>query len=322
MGKKFSNRTLFLLLGGLVVIFVVTNMLRKTSQKSTFKSELVALDSAAVESISIFPATEKGVEIKIVKQDGGWKVSSNGISGDLQEGVIQRILSDLLSIKPKRLAGRSEDQWEKYQLSDSAATRVRVSELGKGQTLDLYVGKFTYQQPQGGGNPYGGQQQIIGTTYVRLAGEKEAYAIDGFLAMTFNQNFNAFRNANFLRSDKESIGKITFSYPADSGFVLAKTAEGWMINEAIADSMAVQNYLGLLNNRPNRDFADSFKPTTNPDYSIVIEGDNMSAINLGCYLAPGGSYFLSSTLNPGVYFSSDSAGIAAQLFLPAQAFRQ
>lgn len=319
MSKKLSNRTLFLILGALVVIITVTNMVRKKKQASQYRTELVTIDTSLVNEIKIYPASAEE-EITISNSTGVWTVSNGTITAPLQESVIGPMLIGLINAKPTRLAAKSPEGWAKYELTDSAATRVVVSEAENGQTLDMYLGKFTYQQQTIASNQFNQQPQITGTTYVRLAGDDEAYAINGFLAMTFNQEFNSFRDASFLKANRDDIGNIQFNYPGDSSFVLIKTPVGWVLNNEPADSASVAQYVSMLANLPNRDFADEFQPATNPAHSISIDVYGKEPILVSCFPS-NGLLYLSSSLNPGVYFESDSAGTWARLFLGASNFK-
>ena len=92
------------------------------------------------------------------------------------------------------------------QLNDTSATRVKVYQ-GDKLALDLLIGKFSYQK---GNNPYGGMYGGggTGTSYIRLADKEEAYAVEGFLTFSFNQQFNSFRKQTLAKFDNHQHQKL------------------------------------------------------------------------------------------------------------------
>ncbi|MCB9282426.1 MAG: DUF4340 domain-containing protein [Lewinellaceae bacterium] len=321
MSKKFNNKVLLGVLAGLVVIFFLTNYLRDSRRKANgLPDELITLDTAAVETIFLYPQVAKGQEIKFTKSGGQWQVESGGLVGEANPVAVKQLLSDLQGLKPKRLAGRSKDTWEKYAVTDSSATRVKIQESGKGDAADLYIGKISYQQ-QPGGNPYAGNQGISGTTYVRKGDRKEVYAVDGFLGMTLNQEFSAWRKSDFLKVDKAAVNNLKFDYPEGTGFVVSKADSHWLVDGMAADSAAVEKYLGLLANRPERDFADVFQPVASPDYALTVSGVSMNPLVIQCWAdTTAGHYFLHSSLNANAYFRSPADGLFKELFVEKGAF--
>jgi len=321
MSKKFNNKILLALLGGLVVIFFITNYLRnKTREANVLPSDYVSIDSAAVESISIFPKSMNGDEIKFTNQNGKWQVANKDLVSETNEGEVGRIIKELQDVKPQRLAAKDKEQWKKYQVTDSLATRVTINESGKGQTLNLYIGKFTYKKQQNPYAQYGGSQGITGTTYVRKSDDEKVYGVEGFLSMSFNQGFNSWRKSDFLKADKKAINRIQFAYPGNGSFMLAKQDSVWMVDNQQADPKAVDTYLNMFTNRPQRSFADNYKPNGSPNYTLTVSGNGMEDLTIQCWADTSGTYYMHSSLNPKVYFSSPAKGLFTQLFVGKDKF--
>jgi len=317
MSKKFDNRILFSVLILLVVVFLVARFLKTGKTEKSFKTELFTLDTADVSTILIYPKAENLEEIRFSRDGINWTVTKGEITSDAGENSVKSLLAQLMEVKPKRLAARSKDKWEEFQLTDSLATRIKVIEKGGKETIDLMIGKFTYQQSN---NPYGGRGNIMGTTYVRLWDEEEVYAVDGFLSMSINREFSTWRDQRVVNTRKKDVTKLIFTYPADSGFIAIKKDTLWMINDYAVDSLAMDQFLSSLSYTNHSDFADDFKPLLNPDFQLTIEGNNFSPLSIQAFMLPDDQYVINSSLNPKSYFRSDIEGLFSRIFKPASHF--
>jgi hypothetical protein len=236
---------------------------------------------------------------------------------DAGENSVKGLLAQLLQIKPKRLAARNIDKWEEFHVNDSLATRIKVIENGNKETLDLMIGKFTYQQSN---NPYGGQGNITGTTFVRLSDENEVYAVDGFVTMSVNREFNSWRNQQIANTRKENITKLIFTYPADTGFIALRNDSIWTVNGIAADSLKMDQFLSSLSYKNSSDFEDGFTPSSNPVFQLTIEGNNFSPISIQGFTLNNDQFVINSSVNPRSYFRSDKEGILTDLFKPLAYF--
>ncbi|MEZ4888940.1 MAG: DUF4340 domain-containing protein [Chitinophagales bacterium] len=197
--KRFSNTLLIGVVGLLAAL--VALMLLQNSKKgsSTFKEEIVTIDPDAVTAVYLSPQNNGGQEIKMVKDgSGNWTVTDE--NGAIQAGDSSRInsmIAMLETVKPQRVVSKNKDKWAEYKVEGSETTRLKVME-GDKTSLDLYVGKFTVAQPKtpAGADPRQQMQQQQQrpeiTSYVRLEGEDEIYAVDGMLSFAFNQGASAF----------------------------------------------------------------------------------------------------------------------------------
>jgi hypothetical protein len=133
---------------------------------------------------------------------------------------------------------------------------------------DLRVGKTGFnQQP--------GQQQFNPGgvfTYVRLSDQDEVYAVEGFLESTFDRSYNDWRDKAFLRLKQNTITKVSFTYPADSGFVIEKRDKKWWLNNTEADSAKVKSYLAQLEYKNATSFTDDFSGKASPQVVIQFNG--------------------------------------------------
>jgi hypothetical protein len=323
MFNKLSTKwliSIFITLLLLAVVVIITNNSKSTiSRNRTFKSELTNFDTLKVTQIIIYPKM-RGEDIVLSKSGEDWKVNVDGEKYKADPNTIKGMLATLLSLRASRIAANSKDQWEQFEVTDSAASRVQLM-AGKKTIVDLYLGKFTYQQPKNT-NPYNYQQQGKMTSYVRLAGEKEVYAVDGLIAMSFNRQADDFRDRTLIHADKGTWKQLTFSGP-DKSFDLVKQGNGWIVDGIAADSAAVAKYLASIAWLSNPDFIEVSNITTDkPLYSLRIEGENLpSPIKIDAFPADtSNGYAITSSQNEGAFFSGKMNGLFSKIFISKEQF--
>jgi hypothetical protein len=235
MVNKLSIKALsitFLALLAVVAVFLIYD---SKHGESSFRDNLFSIDTADVTSISIFPKSFNHNELRIYKQGSSWKINLPGNkTADVPFPKVQDLFVQLLALKPLSVAAQSPDKWGEYKV-DSSGTRVKVFE-GNKNTLDMVIGKFTYQQPRSM------------ATYIRVSGDDNVYFVNGFLDLSFNHNPDYFRDDNVIKDDYINWNKLTFTYPADSSFQIVKTNGIWQINNKTVDSAKVFNYLTSISN--------------------------------------------------------------------------
>lgn len=318
MSKKFNNSYLLIAFALLIGLFLFVKFYKSTKSEKTLKTDIVQIDTAKINKILLYPSSEKGQEVIFTKEGKIWKVSNGKINAETEVNSINSILTQLLELKAKRLASRTKDKWAEYQVNDSTATRIRLFE-GSDERLNLYIGKFTYQQVE---DPYGGGGRggVIGTSFVRLANEIEVYAVDGFLTFNFNQPFNKWRNQSLISLNKQDISKLTFRYSGDSSFVLSLVNKKWQIGNQMADSIKVTNFLNSLSKKNGSDFDDTYSPVGNSQYQLTIEGNNMSNITIDAFAKSSNDFVINSSINPKSWFTSDRKGVFKDIYKGKKTF--
>jgi hypothetical protein len=310
MSKRFDNRRILYILGVMIILLVVTILVKLPKERATIKENLVKIDTAKVSGIIISPRISEGAQFEFAKKNGKWTIRQANLVAEPEKDAVQNILAEVMNIKPKSLEAVDKSKWKDFNLTDSLAIRVIfLDEKGK-IMADLMIGRFDYSQVN---NPYAGPNGsgIQGTSFVRLYDDKKVYGVEGFLALSFND----YRDKSFLKLNRDDVTKITFVFPADSGFVLSRKDSVWHASGQITDSLALANYMNSLRYLNGQEIEDNFKPVANPDYEIKIEGNNLLSISLKCFKAEGENEFiLNSSLNPEVYFSSKKDGIFDRLF--------
>ena len=179
MFRKVSFRVLLYILIALTCLTVISQIAKKMNGERTFRSELAAFDTARVTNLAISDVKNGNKSIELIKTGNGWKMKANGREYSTDMNYIKSMIWELTQLKAERIAATGRNKWKEFEVTDSIALRVTVK--GKSRTLaDLLVGKFSYQPPS---NPYDQQGKM--TSYVRIAGEKEVYAVNGFLQDEF-----------------------------------------------------------------------------------------------------------------------------------------
>jgi hypothetical protein len=305
MYRRINIRQLLVVFAVLLAIVVLAEWIDSRKGNRTFRKELVEVNTEDISSIEIFPKVAGGEKIRLFRENEQWMVES-GIQKYIADGTVAgSLLNDLTRATPESVVAAGKERWENFEVTDSLGTRVK---LYKGSELmaDVIIGKFTFSQ----------QRKM--TSYVRLAGEKEVYGVDGMLGMSFNRNLNAFRNRSVIRSTSSDWKRLVFSYPADSSFTLEKTAENWSINSQPADSTAVADYFSDIRNLTDGRFAEN-EPAITATHQLRIEGDNqMEAIEIKGFYLDENNFILESSQNRGNFFNSPE--LAEKIFVSPSRF--
>lgn len=313
-----SNATLTIVFGLLLLVFLVVRFVRKPATERNFDSDIVQIDTSKITELTIAAATADA-PIILKKTANQWTVAQGSVSAKAQKGSVDNILRELMAIRPQRLASTKKDKWEQFEVSDSTGTRVTVKE-GKKETLDIIIGKTNFKQGPGGGNPQmGGQPNIIGESFVRLSDKKQVYGVEGFLQMVFRTTADNFRDKSFIQINTGDITRLDFRYPADSSFTIQKIDTVWQINDQIMDEAKVNPFVNQLTYKAGTTFENGFQATVNPDFQLIIEGNNGLQVVVKAW-ANGENYILNSSSNPNAYFSSTQNDLFGELFVGRAAF--
>ena len=304
MFRKINSKLLYIVFAVLLALVVLVELLDSRKGNRTFKSDLVEVVPEEVTSIEIYPKAANGNLIKIFRENDNWKVESEGKKYNADQATAGRMITELNSLKPKSVAATKKENWGKFEVTDSLGTHVKLLK-GSDVAADLVIGKFSYSEPRNM------------TSYVRLADDNKVYGVDGMLGMSFNRNINSFRDRTVIKSNKNDWTKLTFSYPADSSFVLEKRGEKWMIGEMETDSASVAQYFTKIANLTDGSFAEQ-KPVFAPTHRLTIEGNNMmQKVEVVGYYSDPENFVLESNQNHDTWFNSKTS--AEKVFVSVMA---
>lgn len=312
MFNKINTKYLIIAFLGLLAIALITVPTSNKKKSRSFKSELTGFDTSIVTKFTIYPKAN-GDLITFVKKDNNWLISDKEGEYNADNTQVKNMLETLSDLKAKRLAAKGKDSWSKYEVTDSLGTRIEVTR-DKKIIADVYIGKFSYSQPSQPANPYQRTQGTM-TSFVRISDEKEVYAIDGFLSMTFNRKKSDYRDSKLLQVQKSEIQQISFTQP-NQNFTLSKNDSIWMVDGLIADSAGIANYLSNLSYVSSSEFiANENKPLGSPNYTLKLTGENgaeLAAIN--AYYSDSTNIAIRSSMNPGTWFDGTGANLFTKLF--------
>lgn len=306
MFKKFSSGILIIILIILLAIYAIVRF--AGSKERTFKDKVLSFDQSIVSEILIGNTGKEPVDLKL--SNGYWVVEMNGKEYAADSNTVKGILRQLSDLPTKRYAGRGQDLWKKYEVTDSAATLVTLKSSGK-TVADIYIGKFDYNMPKDMQQQQQyRQQQGDMTTYVRIPGEDEVYAVDGFLKMNFNRDPSSYRNKAVTLLTANDVTRMSAEMEGTRN-ILEQQDGKWIMNGLPVDSLKTIKYRAALARLNGSKFVDDEVLPPNPAYSMTIEGNNFTPVLLKAYpVADTNIYFIvTSSANPGAFFNGKEGNL-------------
>jgi hypothetical protein len=305
---NMKTKTLLIIFAILLVFVIASYFLKKGD--SSFRNELVTIDSARVSSIVFTPKLTGKKEIRLSGEGNDWKMLYDGKTFSADVKLIQQIIGELKHIRADRVAATGEDKWKTYDITDSAGIHVKVMQ-GNETAADFVVGKFSYNQASRTPN-----------TYLRITGDKQVYSIAGYISMLFNRQPDLYRNKVIIDSKRNTWTKLTFHYPADSSFVLSKQGTQWMVDGIATDSNKITGFLNSLAQLRSTGFVDDVKTPVSPAvFSLQIDGDKSGAITISASPADTiNKQIITSSMNKNALFSGVKDNLFSRIFVPKSRF--
>ena len=315
--KKINNKVLVIGLAVLVGIFVVSKLFRSPKLESNIRKELVGLDTADITEVRMTSSGDQPRTIKLIKEKDKWMVTQDDKSYPADKSVVSNLVSTVASLNAERMVSRKQDKWDSFSV-DEKSTVVSVYEDGN-KAAEFRVGKTGFNQSRGAGG-FGQQGQgIEAYTYVRMADEDEVYSVNGFLEATFNRGVNDLRDKSFLRFSSDDVTKVTFTYPADSSFVLEKRDTVWFVAGRMADEGKVTNYLREISLKSETSFADGFIAPITPTVKLQIDGGSGPIATVEGWKQDS-AWYLRSSRQPDVFFLNNDQNAINRMFVGQSKF--
>jgi len=321
MAKKNKNNLYLIILIVLIGIYLLGKYVINIEKDSNFDMEIIKVDTSLISSINIINPKQENT-IEIYKDNDKWYVKQANNKSLADDATVNHMLKTIADFKIQNVVGTNESKWEEYKLNDSLATNVQFFNSQNQLIKDVYIGKFIYKQND---SPYQqqGRNNGVGLTYVRLAKAPESFIIEGFLPMTFNRKFNDFRNQRILTVKKDQIDQVSFKYPGDSSFVLARTdSMVFLINQTdTADFRKVNSFLTSLSNLKEHQFDDNFIPSSSsPLFVLDLSGKEIKPLKINVYIKDEDNYIINSSQFPHTYFLSKRDRLNKKLLRSNQSF--
>jgi len=313
MFNRINMKSVSVIFGVLLVLVLISLFIGNDRKNSSFKSQLTDFVVDEAKEIVIIPKLD-GEEIRLEKEGEIWKVKQAGQTFNADDVQVNNMLKSIAHMKAKRLASKSEKGWKKYEVNDSLAVQVEVNG-DSGPLAHLYIGKFSFSQsPQ---SKYSNQQSRgVMTNFVRLAGEDETYAVDGYLQMAFNRDLKNYRDQHVVNIPKDEIEQVKVDQPG-GGFVLKKSGDVWMIDGVAADSTSAARYISKLAKLRSRNFLPSEQfSTPNSTHQLSIwDKDGQEIVEIDANYADSTNIAVRSSINPGTVFDGTKSDLFKKLFV-------
>lgn len=314
-----KNKILIAILVGLVLLFVATNYFKKTS-KVNFKAEVVRLDASQISKITIRPPSTANEEAIVLSKDNQtWQVEQGQVKTQANQSSVKNALDQLEAIKTQQLVAKTRDKWASYGLVDSLAQCIEIQEQGKQEPTKIYLGKTVYKEP--GSTTYGRRAAVNGVTYFRVNNDPQTYALKSGITSIFKRKFNAWRNTEFLKLDKNLITQLKFEANGNETFSLSKSGTEWKMEGLAPDSTKVARYLNTLRYQSSSQFVDGFTPKGKADFQLTVQGDSIEDLTVKAYRdSTKQRFILNTSQHPNVFVESDSTGLFKRLFVSQEHF--
>ncbi len=302
-----NNKTLAQIFAVLLVIFALSFFLNKPKTRS-FDALIAQIDTSAVDLIKLYPKAENGQEIILQKSNHQWTVARDNFTAPATTTAVKAILDNLVKLVAKRIVANSTEKWVDYEVDEESGSKVIVLS-GDKELSNLVIGRFSFDQ-----------MARSGTSFLRKSGENEVYSVDGFLSMTFNRDFNSFRNKELINLNREDITQLNLNSSSLGNYTLQKQGNDWMANGNTIDSVKMASFLSDIRFANGQNFKDDYSVSeSNRIHKLeIIANNQLTPTVISCYssqdtIAP---FVIHSTVNPQAYFTSDSAGVYRKFFRP------
>jgi hypothetical protein len=314
MFKKVSSGVLIIVLAVLMIAYLIVKYSK--SDDRTFKNKVLTVDPESITQIIIDDPKSQQEPVTLWKTGDKWMVKVNNRDYTADTNVVKNMLKTLSDMPTKRFAGKGSEAIIKYEVADTSGTLVTLKSNDK-KVAELLVGKFSYnipkdqqQQMQGGRQPRGEM-----TSYVRIPDDKEVYAVDGYLKMTFSSKTDSYRYKSLSGVNPADINRITVREPGNAK-VYENTTGKWTLNGAPADSAAMVRFRSTLARLSGSKFYETEGAPSVASHSVIIEGNNFSPVEIQAYPVADTNvnYVISSSANPGSYFNGKEGGLFKKIW--------
>lgn len=175
MFNKINIKTLAIILLVLAAGIALLVLQEKRQGGRNFREHVVVLNPSEVSGILLKPQSQGHEEVRFLLEDGQWYLRQGDQKLPADSAKVSSLLAAFTNLKVQRLAATQTDKWSDFQVDDTSSTHIQI--FGADRTLaSLYIGRFGFNQ-----------SARTGLSYVRVDGEDEVYAVEGFLSMEVNQ---------------------------------------------------------------------------------------------------------------------------------------
>ncbi len=294
------------ILAVLGIIWWLSGRVSPAAQQRTFREEIMRVDTAKVNAITIVPAAKRRYpELHFMRRTEGWSLHMGLDSAYVDEAPVNTLLAAIHAMRPVQLAGTLSMVKERYDLGDSARDRLLI-EAGP-QRYELFVGRST-----SGDEPF---------TVVNPPGDENAYAIAGKLGELTDRTFGGWLPKYLVMGDPMRWNRLIYTFPGDSGYVLKRYGDRWLIDGHPTDSTRIWKYLYSLARSKGRSVADPRDTLmARPAFRLVVEDSTEAQPTIVVVFALPDRFIVRSSLNPGTVMPFDAREEVPRMFRRPRAF--
>lgn len=298
-----NNRTLAIVFGALLLVYLLTKVLSGNRERS-FDPNIITIDTAAVTKIVVHPA--QGEErFELLKTGADWQLQKNSDQYQATSTSVSALFSNMANISADRIVSKNPERYKDYAVDEEGGTRIELYN-GQKKLGDIVVGRFNFNQAT-----------RSGTSYLKKSDDPEVYSVEGFLSMSLSQGFDNYRNKTLTSINAGDLTRITLEGEGDATTVV-KTDSVWRYPSGMeVDSAAITSYLNTVRSVTGSTFVNSRNDAGERLKLLKMEGNNMAApIEIVCYTSQDTShhFVIHSSANEEGYFFSDSSGIYSRFF--------
>lgn len=227
----------------------------------TFRKQLVAVDTAALQAFTIVPPRLLRAPLRFERDSLGWRVSQEGRTTPAFSRPLNELLAALHRMQPLSMPGPDPATLERYGLTDSLATKIEVPDR---DPVTLRVGITT-----SGEDP---------ATALMREGDPNVYLIPGDITWITDLDFKGWIPKPMVNGDPANWLRITFFFPGNIAYAMERNGAEWLVDGRPADRVRVEKYLHALSVYYGHDLVDPADTLhARPVYSLQVEDSTREA---------------------------------------------
>ena len=235
-----KNR-LYLLAAILVGLVVIAYFLTKSDQRSSTDSvseKIYDIDSASVDKMEIM---QNGQKIVIAKSGDQWRLAEP-VDYPVNQEFIGMVLSDLKNYQVLSIVSKNPENKKQFGLDDESKVTFTVYQGGNA------VGTFEI----------GKTPEAPNQTYIKTPDNDNIYLAKNFLRNNFvRPSLESWRDLKILAIPGSSINSIEYNRAGGTYSITKDSTGSYYIDGAPADSNAVSQVLGILQDFNTQTFKDT-----------------------------------------------------------------
>ena len=307
MLSKNRNLLLFIILVVAIGVYFITR--QQTKNQSNYKTVLFEYDTAIIDQIQVIPPGDQSGFV-ISKAGDRWELQADGKKFTADPKIVKRNLELLNGIKVKRITSRNAQDHEHFAVTPDKRTQIILSSDGSHKG-SLFLGKFDYFQPRNAQpDPYGRQPQGEMVFYAALPDDPTVYVVDGQVGFGIGKEVNAYRDKTIANIDKTKIRKVDIAAPGEKSEKLILESGSWQLDDQIADSAKMVQYLSKISRQNGSAFSDFLQINQLPlEKSVTIAGEGFADVVINAYRKDSLMLLLNSSQNPEAIFEDKDGKI-------------